>query len=191
MYSSEDTPHPAKRQKLEQERSQTADTTPQLTLANLLLGLPSLLLHPPTHTNHERSLALSHQALRTCTSMTSLDSAVECSAATGLAELGLQIGLSSPGIEAEIQKAISKGVSGLASRNTSFTECFVSVACCTECMLRVLLGYVRLTKICAASLSSIISIPPRPALLTTFPRIREPKSRSEYSETHIVGFDSR
>jgi len=45
--------------------------------------------------------------------MTSLDSAVECRAATGLAELGLQIGLSSPGIKAEIQKAITKGVSDL------------------------------------------------------------------------------
>jgi len=45
--------------------------------------------------------------------MTSLDRVVECRAATGLAELGLQIGLSAPGIIVEIQKAITKGVSDL------------------------------------------------------------------------------
>ncbi|KAF9449730.1 hypothetical protein P691DRAFT_702735 [Macrolepiota fuliginosa MF-IS2] len=40
--------------------------------------------------------------------MTSLDRVVECRAATGLVELGLQIGLQSPGIQGEIQKAITK-----------------------------------------------------------------------------------
>ncbi|KAJ3562231.1 hypothetical protein NP233_g9703 [Leucocoprinus birnbaumii] len=115
MHDSEDNPRPTKRQKLDNEPSAEQDVPPQLTLANLLLGLPSLLLHPPTHTNHERSLALSYHALKKCTAMTSLDSAVECSAATGLAELGLQIGLTSPGIESEIQKAITKG--SLISQN--------------------------------------------------------------------------
>ncbi|KAF5352678.1 hypothetical protein D9756_006286 [Leucocoprinus leucothites] len=109
MYDGEDDARPAKRQKTDQETSSEHDIPPQLTLANLLLGLPSLLLHPPTHTNHERSLALSHHALKKCTAMTSLDRAVECRAATGLAELGLQIGLSSLGNESEIQKAITKG----------------------------------------------------------------------------------
>ena len=106
-------PSPAKRQKTEQGLFASQDSLPHLTLTSLLLSLPCLLLHPPTHTNHQRSLALSYHALKKCTIMTSLDRAVECRAATGLAELGLQIGLSSPGIKAEIQKAITKGVSGL------------------------------------------------------------------------------
>lgn len=106
-------PSPAKRQKTEQGLFAGQDSLPHLTLTSLLLSLPCLLLHPPTHTNHQRSLALSYHALKKCTIMTSLDRAVECRAATGLAELGLQIGLSSPGIKAEIQKAITKGVSDL------------------------------------------------------------------------------
>jgi hypothetical protein len=112
MYNGEDNPRPAKRQKIQPEPSFEPQKPPQLTLADLLLSLPSLLLHPPTHTNHERALALSHYALKKASTMTSLDKVVECRAATGLAELGLQIGLSSSGIKDEIQKAITKGVSG-------------------------------------------------------------------------------
>lgn len=97
---------PWKPQPIEQPRK------PQnTTLSDLLLSLPHLLLHPPTNTNHERSLALSHYALKKCTTMTSLDRVVECRAATGLAELGLQIGLSPPAMQDEIQKAITKAVS--------------------------------------------------------------------------------
>lgn len=118
MYDSEENPRPAKRQKIDIQSSPKPQKLPQLTLANLLLSLPSLLLHPPTHTNHERSLALSYHALKTCNTMTSLDKTVECRAATGLAELGLLIGLSSPGIQDEIQKAITKAVSVPTLRGT-------------------------------------------------------------------------
>lgn len=102
---------PAKRQKTEERASAEPENLPPLTLANLLLSLPSLLLHPPTHTNHERSLALSYAALNQCNTLTSLDRVVECRAATGLVELGLQIGLSAPGVQGEIQKALTKAVS--------------------------------------------------------------------------------
>jgi len=120
-----DNPRPAKRQKTEQESSASEDVPPQLTLASLLLGLPSLLLHPPTHTNHERSLALSYHALKKCAAMTSLDRTVECRAAAGLVELGLQIGLSSSGIEGEIQKAITKGVSDLSLCRIMLTNIYL------------------------------------------------------------------
>ncbi|KXN87809.1 hypothetical protein AN958_08125 [Leucoagaricus sp. SymC.cos] len=102
MSSSTDNPRPPKRQKLDNPPSSSSPSAPppppkdqiskppQLTLANLLLGLPSLLLHPPTHTNHERSV-------------------VECRAATSVAELGLRIGVAESGIEGEVQKAITKG----------------------------------------------------------------------------------
>ncbi|KAF7783867.1 hypothetical protein Agabi119p4_32 [Agaricus bisporus var. burnettii] len=104
----EQNPRPTKRQKTEDTISAETPKLPHLTLANLLLSLPSLLLHPPTHTNHERSLALSYNALNQCNVLTSLDRVVECRAATGLVELGLQIGLSTPGVQGEIQKALTK-----------------------------------------------------------------------------------
>lgn len=129
MHDREEDARPRKRQKTEQQISSELPDLPQLTLANLLLSLPSLLLHPPTHTNHERSLALSYCALEKCNAMTSLDRVVECRAATGLAELGLQIGLSSPGIQDEIQKAITKAVSNVYSLGICVAEipglCFI------------------------------------------------------------------
>src|SRR5262249_17344338 len=114
---------PTKRQKTEEKNSAQALELPPLTLANLLLCLPSLLLHPPTHTNHERSLALSYTALNRCNVLTSLDRVVECRAATGLVELGLQIGLSTPGVQGEIQKALTKAVSILRSSDLFIRLC--------------------------------------------------------------------
>ncbi len=111
MHEVDENPRPTKRQRIAEQPTEPPQKPENLTLSDLLLSLPVLLLHPPTHTNHERSLAVAYHALKKCTIMTSLDRVVECRAATGLAELGLQIGLSSPGIQDEIQKAITKAVS--------------------------------------------------------------------------------
>ncbi|KAF9441444.1 hypothetical protein P691DRAFT_683905, partial [Macrolepiota fuliginosa MF-IS2] len=51
--------------------------------------------------------------LKKCNGMMSFDRVVECQAVTGPAELGLQIGLQSPGIQDEIQKAITKALPSL------------------------------------------------------------------------------
>ena len=183
-----DNPRPAKRQKTEQESSASEDVPPQLTLASLLLGLPSLLLHPPTHTNHERSLALSYHALKKCTTMTSLDRTVECRAAAGLVELGLQIGLSSSGIEGEIQKAITKGVSDLSLCRIMLTNISISslVIDCAKSKLPILLTCLSsLIRFCPASIALALSTQILPALFSTFSRIWQLQSRSEQPEACI------
>lgn len=131
----EQNPRPTKRQKTEDTISAETPRLPHLTLANLLLSLPSLLLHPPTHTNHERSLALSYNALNQCNVLTSLDRVVECRAATGLVELGLQIGLSTPGVQGEIQKALTKAVSISHFLDFIICLCPFVVSRSTKCML--------------------------------------------------------
>jgi hypothetical protein len=99
--------------------------------AHLLLNLPRLLLLPPTHKNHARSLHLSLVALRRCLSLHSgegvevLTPEMECRAWTGLAEVGMRVvggGFCEPGgggvgehgwakgIEGEVEKAIGKAV---------------------------------------------------------------------------------
>ena len=96
---------PTKRQKLDIQNART------LPLVVLLLSLPHLLSHPPTHKYHTRSLFLTLFALRKCLSLPNLDMQVECRAWTELAEVGLRIGLDEPGVESEVSKAISKAVS--------------------------------------------------------------------------------
>src|SRR5437879_5012295 len=90
---------PFKRQKIEQPRPCP------LPADVLLLSLPQLLQHPPTHRHHTRSLFLSLFALRKCLSLPGLDSIKECRASTELAEIGFRIGLGEPGIENEVEKS--------------------------------------------------------------------------------------
>ncbi|KAF8956457.1 hypothetical protein BDZ97DRAFT_1925469 [Flammula alnicola] len=100
----EDITRPFKRQKLEHPEFRT------LPSDVLLLSLPHFLVHPPTHRNHTRSLFLTLFALRKCLSLPNLDATVECRAWTGLAEIGLRIGLDEPGIESEVGRAITKAL---------------------------------------------------------------------------------
>ncbi|KAF9476022.1 hypothetical protein BDN70DRAFT_839938 [Pholiota conissans] len=76
----------------------------------LLVSLPNLLAHPPTHRYHTRSLFLTLFALRKCLSLPNLDADVECRAWTELAEVGFRIGLQEPGLESEVGKAITKAL---------------------------------------------------------------------------------
>ncbi|KAF7793576.1 hypothetical protein EIP86_004690 [Pleurotus ostreatoroseus] len=85
----------------------------------LLVTLPRLLIHPPNHRNYIKSLFLSLCSLRRCLTLLGLSPEIECQAWLGLAELGMKVvhgGLSqneahpwATGIEAEVEKAISKG----------------------------------------------------------------------------------
>ena len=75
----------------------------------LLISIPSLVLHPPTHKRHHQSIALAQNALRRCLELEELDPVDECRAWTGLAELGmsrLAIGIRS--VEGEVEKALTK-----------------------------------------------------------------------------------
>lgn len=115
MDVDDDHPRPTKRQKLDTGVHSIVNAEyslpSPLTLSSLLLLLPALLLHPPTHPNHIPSLALSFHALKKCTSIENLYKVIECRALTGLAELGLQFGsYASTVIQAEIQKTITKSV---------------------------------------------------------------------------------
>lgn len=78
----------------------------------LLLALPYLLLHPPTHRQHLQGVALAQHALRRCLALPGIDRAIECRAWTALAELGLGCLQSGQhGVEGEIEKALTKAVS--------------------------------------------------------------------------------
>lgn len=90
----DDNPRPQKRARPASHSS--PHPTPQRPLAPLppailLLSLPALLLHPPTHRHHAPSLALSLAALRRCLALRSLDPDVECRAWTALAEVGMLV----------------------------------------------------------------------------------------------------
>lgn len=105
MSPTDSNERPFKRQKIQ------LDDTKPIPSDVLLLSLPHLITHPPTHKYHTRSLFLTLFALRRCLSLPDLDTAVECRAWTELAEVGLRIGLDEPGIESEVGKAITKAVS--------------------------------------------------------------------------------
>ncbi|KAJ3488633.1 hypothetical protein NLJ89_g11594 [Agrocybe chaxingu] len=104
---SDDNPRPQKRLRLEHESHPEIRPIPPETL---LLSLPTLLAHPPTHTNHTRSLFVAQLALRKCLSIPGLDSSAECRSWTELAEVGLRIGLNEPGVESEVERAITKAL---------------------------------------------------------------------------------
>jgi hypothetical protein len=57
----------------------------------LLLMLPTLLAHPPTHPLHVCSLRTSITALRCCLSLQNLSPDEECQACLGLAEYGMKV----------------------------------------------------------------------------------------------------
>ena len=99
-------PRPTKRQRIlsvsrsQLETSSLPPGSPQLPLdtalrplppAILLLALPGLLAHPPTHPNFGFSLFLSLRALRQCLALPALAPDLECHAWTSLAELGMRI----------------------------------------------------------------------------------------------------
>ncbi|KIN99878.1 hypothetical protein M404DRAFT_29932 [Pisolithus tinctorius Marx 270] len=87
----------------------------------LLLALPALLLHPPTHEKYALSLFLSLKSIRLCLQLPALAPDVECYAWTALAEVGMRVIRSgfcktgehdwTMGLEEEVEKAIGKGVS--------------------------------------------------------------------------------
>ncbi|KAL4068831.1 hypothetical protein V8B97DRAFT_1872534 [Scleroderma yunnanense] len=86
----------------------------------LLLALPALLAHPPTHVKYGLSLFLSVKALRQCLRLPALSPDVECHAWFAFAEVGLRAiesGFSTSGehdwangLEEEVEKAIGKGL---------------------------------------------------------------------------------
>ncbi|KAI6003452.1 hypothetical protein F5J12DRAFT_154292 [Pisolithus orientalis] len=86
----------------------------------LLLALPALLLHPPTHEKYALSLFLSLKSIRLCLQLPALAPDVECYAWTALAEVGMRVIKSgfcktsehdwTMGLEEEVEKAIGKGL---------------------------------------------------------------------------------
>ncbi|PPR08179.1 hypothetical protein CVT24_001529, partial [Panaeolus cyanescens] len=113
VLSVDDNPRPSKRTRFSSSSDDMAplsvpEASTRLPQSMLLLSLPTLLQHPPGHKHHSRSLFLSLFALRKCLSSGGLDVNAECRAWTDLAELGFRIGLHEPGIENEIEKAITK-----------------------------------------------------------------------------------
>ncbi|KAG1742661.1 uncharacterized protein EDB91DRAFT_1221615 [Suillus paluster] len=93
----------------------------QLPPAILLLALPGLLAHPPTHPDFGFSLFLSLRALRQCLALPALAPDLECRAWTSLAEVGMRVMESgfcaedsgcdwAVGIYSEVEKALSKSL---------------------------------------------------------------------------------
>ncbi|KAI6139931.1 hypothetical protein BKA82DRAFT_4219218 [Pisolithus tinctorius] len=86
----------------------------------LLLALPALLLHPPTHEKYALSLFLSLKSIRLCLQLPALAPDVECYAWTALAEVGMRVIRSgfrktgehdwTMGLEEEVENAIGKGL---------------------------------------------------------------------------------
>ncbi|KAF7970462.1 hypothetical protein HWV62_23865 [Athelia sp. TMB] len=98
-----------------------------LSPSQLLLSIPRIIRHPPSHPLHVRSLQLSLVAFRRVLSLPVLNPEEETRAWTGLAEVGLRVvgggfcdGNSNDnewakGVEVEVEKAIGKGL--VISRN--------------------------------------------------------------------------
>lgn len=103
----------------DQEQKHSSDLTiiPPL---HLLLALPKIFIHPPTHKYHPFSLHLSLQALRRVSQLaekSALEPEAEVRAWCGLAEVGMRV-LSGAGefasewlgVDREVEKALSKGL---------------------------------------------------------------------------------
>lgn len=97
--------------------------------AVLLVSLPTLLAHSPTHKFYIPSICLSLCALRKCLTIPALSPEIECRAWTGLAEIGMRViagGLHenedcswAHGIEAEVsnvEQCLLGGLSHLTGR---------------------------------------------------------------------------
>lgn len=87
-------PRPAKRQRRSESSSDGLSVIcpPSLTplpVSTLLVSLPGILVHPPTHRYHAQSLCVSLLALRRCLSIPDLTPDIECRAWTALAEIGM------------------------------------------------------------------------------------------------------
>ncbi|KAK0436222.1 hypothetical protein EV421DRAFT_1981243 [Armillaria borealis] len=128
-------PRPAKRQRRDSaskvaftvDGNDLAPSTPlesvcltPLPPSILLVSLPSILIHPPTHRYHAQSLCLSLLALRRCLTLPNLTPEVECRAWTALVEVGMLViggGFSqnddhlwTRGIEIEVENAANKAL---------------------------------------------------------------------------------
>ncbi|KAF8169050.1 hypothetical protein K438DRAFT_1909571 [Mycena galopus ATCC 62051] len=138
----EENPRPQKRARITPPADICAKTENQLHGAQLLLALPSLLVHPPTHSEHKRSLVLSLLALRRCLGLPNpgggsrvqasgtvdLSQPDECRAWCALAEIGLCViegGFGGEawamGIDAEVDKALGKALP-IAQRHPSLAS---------------------------------------------------------------------
>lgn len=109
-------PRPLKRQRVEsvqdaQKDVSSAENLGPIPPSTLLLALPSFLIHPPTHPDHQSSLQLSSAALKKCLELPETEGDLECCAWTALAEVGIIQGIQEPGTAEEVEKAISKAVS--------------------------------------------------------------------------------
>jgi hypothetical protein len=103
--TADDNPRPLKRLRLnpddkenavEPQKTDAPSPPPGLPLAvlprpELLVSLPALLVHPPSHRHYVQSLVLSLRALRTCLSMDGIDADIECRAWTAFAELAMRV----------------------------------------------------------------------------------------------------
>jgi hypothetical protein len=69
----------------------SAQQTSLVPAATLLLSLPGLLMHPPTHHLHLPSLYLSYHSHKRCIALGMLSPDLECRAWTGLAEIGMNV----------------------------------------------------------------------------------------------------
>jgi hypothetical protein len=63
-------------------------TYAELPASVLLVSLPGMLIHPPTHKLYALSLSISLLALRRCLALPNLTPDIECRAWTSLAEVG-------------------------------------------------------------------------------------------------------
>ena len=75
-------------------KSHLAEQEPRLKPlppAVLLVSLPALLAHPPTHKYYIQSICLSLCALKKCLTIPALSPEIECRAWTGLAEVGMRV----------------------------------------------------------------------------------------------------
>ena len=104
----------------DQERKQLLDLA-IIPPSHLLLALPNIIIHPPTHKYHPLSLHLSLQALRRVSQLAEksvLEPETEVRAWCGLAEVGMRVlsgarefsGEWSLGVGREVEKALSKGL---------------------------------------------------------------------------------
>ncbi|THH20192.1 hypothetical protein EW146_g1131 [Bondarzewia mesenterica] len=116
--SSDDNPRPHKRQRTDPSSSVSNSLSP-LPPPILLVSLPGLLIHPPTHRFHAQSLIFSLITLRKCLSLANLSPDIECRTWAALAEVGMNVidggFVQKPehkwavGIEQEVERATSKG----------------------------------------------------------------------------------
>ena len=99
-------PRPYKRAKLDSSPEMPSSSLSSLTTSSpakpqesclkplppavLLVSLPALLAHPPTHKLYIPSICLSLCALRKCLTIPALSPEIECQARTGLAEIGMR-----------------------------------------------------------------------------------------------------